>query len=713
MILKQVESKEASYLGNIVENRVGIDRSNIDFITTLLTSNLYSKPLESFLRETVANAADSHVEAGTKEKILMLIQDSQENLQSKIISIRDYGTGVSPERFDLIYRNIGSSTKRTSNDYIGMFGIGRMSCLALCDVATINSYYNGTKYSYLMYKNGTGINIDKLSEETGNFKNGLEVSVTLEKFDNWDFHKALECLVLFDDLYIQYTGIESQLRQFIDEFNNRKVKRYKTFSTCDICSRYKNYGSVGNVLYSIDETSPMLYSSVITTLPMGEVNITPNREALQFTELTKKTVSKAKQEVLKELQEVLEKKVQEDLSVSSLLDIMYRERVVIDDTFYISLRDLPAFDLKNYSIEGIPLTRPFLDSLRIFGNYTIPRDMLLYVSDRRTYTGISFKSLFWDYLGHIYEKGEQKFREVTKDYYTTNSDIQILLNYEATEHLKVLFIDALKIEAAIPSSTKEKYAEFFIKQLGIKKFCNNDVPAQYVEEFKKNKKASRTTPSKNAEIRVYTSRKYSFMPLSNIFKSHRLYVYTAHTQKDLIIRDLSDCFSSVKYYNKKDGREYPILKFITVSKQDLPLLEGRKNCIRLEEFVTKRQKVLSKFFTAEKIRKEFPEIARPYFSKTYFNEPFYTKYGRYKSYVSSLPIINAIRKKYEENNWYIQEDLREFTLSEKEKELLRKKTYIMDHKDYYIRKILCKTLGINKKLGITLPEPLLKEQYYD
>ena len=712
MILKQVESKEASYLGNIVENKVGIDRSNIDFITTLLTSNLYSKPLESFLRETVANAADSHVEAGTDEKILMLIQDSQENLQSKIISIRDYGTGVSPERFDLIYRNIGSSTKRTSNDYIGMFGIGRMSCLALCDVATINSYYNGTKYSYLMYKNGTGINIDKLSEETGNFKNGLEVSVTLEEFESWEFRKALESLVLFDDLYIQYTGIRTQLHQYIDEFNNRKVKRYKTFSTCDICSRYTNYGSVGNVLYSIDETSPMLYSPVITTLPMGEVNITPNREALQFTELTKKTVSKAKQEVIKELQEVLEKKVKEDLSIPSLLDIMYRERVAIDDTFAISLRDLPALDLKNYSIEGIPLTRPFLDSLRIFGNYTIPRDMLLHVSDRRTYTGISFKSLFWDYLGHIYEKGEQKFREVTKDYYTTNSDIKILLNYEAIEHLKPLFIGAIKDQSDVSSSDKVRYVEFFIKQLGIKKFCNDDVPAQYVEEFKKNKKASRTAPSKNAEMRVYTSRKYSFMPLSNIFKSHRLYVYTAHTQKDLIIRDLSDYFSNVKYYNKKVG-ESPILRFITVSRQDLPLLEGRKNCIRLEEFVTKRQKVLSKFFTAEKIRKEFPEIGKPYYSKVYFNEPFYSKYGRYKTYINSLPIIDALRKKYEENNWYIQEDLKEFTLSEKEKELLRKKTYIMDHKDYYMRKLLCKTLGVNKRLGITLPKPLLKEQYDD
>ena len=120
MIINKEQSHEAEYIGDIQENRVSIDRNNIDFITTLLTSNLYSKPLDSFLRETISNAYDSHVEAGSNEYILLLIEDlggSQFN-----ISIRDYGTGLSPERFDQIYRFIGSSTKRESNDYIGMFG---------------------------------------------------------------------------------------------------------------------------------------------------------------------------------------------------------------------------------------------------------------------------------------------------------------------------------------------------------------------------------------------------------------------------------------------------------------------------------------------------------------------------------------------------------------------------------------------------------------
>lgn len=121
MIINERQN-EAQMVGDIQVNRVGIDSSNIDFIATLLTSSLYSKPFASFLRETVSNAYDSHIEAGTKEPIILLIEPVKNNSDKIKVSIRDFGTGISPDRFENIYRNIGSSTKRESNDFIGMFG---------------------------------------------------------------------------------------------------------------------------------------------------------------------------------------------------------------------------------------------------------------------------------------------------------------------------------------------------------------------------------------------------------------------------------------------------------------------------------------------------------------------------------------------------------------------------------------------------------------
>ena len=114
MIINRDES-EVAVLGEVQKYKVGIDERNINHIVTILSSNLYSHPMQSFLRETVSNAIDSHLEAGVDEPIIITITDQD-------LSIRDFGTGISPERFQNIYTNIGSSTKRQSNNYIGSFG---------------------------------------------------------------------------------------------------------------------------------------------------------------------------------------------------------------------------------------------------------------------------------------------------------------------------------------------------------------------------------------------------------------------------------------------------------------------------------------------------------------------------------------------------------------------------------------------------------------
>ena len=114
MIINQSES-EVQVLGDVQKYKVSIDEKNINHIITILSSNLYSNPMQSFLRETVSNALDSQTEAGVFEPVIITLTDQN-------LSIRDFGTGISPERFENIYINIGSSTKRESNDYIGSFG---------------------------------------------------------------------------------------------------------------------------------------------------------------------------------------------------------------------------------------------------------------------------------------------------------------------------------------------------------------------------------------------------------------------------------------------------------------------------------------------------------------------------------------------------------------------------------------------------------------
>ena len=294
MIYTQIES-DVAITGDYKSNDVGIDAKNMNFITTILTSNLYSHPIQSFFREIVSNAWDSHVEAGNADTpiIIRMRKDNSLGTDDISITIRDFGVGLSPERFDTIYRNIGSSTKRESNEYIGMLGLGRFVPLAITDTVSIKSFYNGQCYSYLMYKDGDTIKIDLLNTIETTAENGVEVSVNLSyTFENISKIKnSILLLSYFEKLYID-CKVNDTLDEFVNTFNNRKIKEYKTFKVCSSLEDRGSYFLMGNVLYKAGKLSNKYVQepNIAIKCDIGSLDITPNRENLRFTNKTNKYI---------------------------------------------------------------------------------------------------------------------------------------------------------------------------------------------------------------------------------------------------------------------------------------------------------------------------------------------------------------------------------------------------------------------------------------
>lgn len=293
MIINRNES-DVAVLGDVKKYKVGIDEKNISHIITILSSNLYSHPMTSFLRETVSNAVDSHIEAGVDEPIIITITD-------KDISIRDYGTGISPERFEEIYTNIGSSTKRESNDFIGSFGIGRFSALSINSLVNVTSFYNGKASYYVMNKDIDQLHVDLIFDKDTDEKNGVEVKVAYSKKptgDDW------RCLSFIRNVYIEDTRTDYDYIRRTQAFNKRKIHTFKTFKILEAPGLAESYATesykevlVGNIPYRVDfnvltEKMPKLYDwektfcDVYPIIGIGELDVTPNREGLLYSDRT-------------------------------------------------------------------------------------------------------------------------------------------------------------------------------------------------------------------------------------------------------------------------------------------------------------------------------------------------------------------------------------------------------------------------------------------
>jgi hypothetical protein len=290
-----------------------VKQENLPWIFGILRNSLYSdKPL-AILREYSANALDAHAEAGAPNRPFVV---SMPTALSPVLSIRDFGKGLSEDDVYNVFASYGESTKRNTNQQIGGFGIGSKSAFAYVNNFTIVSYFGGKKSIYEAFIDATNIGkVAKVIEEDTNEESGLEIIVNVKVEDIPAFVEAAQNLFKhFDTIPIIKNNAE--LSRFLDEYVAAPpVFRGKTWTLAKRCHKSRNSEAccvIGNIRYPIQLSKlqsrdvkawigNLKGAELVLRMPIGSAKISASRESLEYDEATIKLLEEKVREARREM----------------------------------------------------------------------------------------------------------------------------------------------------------------------------------------------------------------------------------------------------------------------------------------------------------------------------------------------------------------------------------------------------------------------------
>ena len=505
-----------------------------------------------------------------------------------------------------------------------------------------------------MYKDGAGINIDELGSWDTDESNGLEVqvSLTVSRDRLSELKYGFISLVYFNCIYLD--DAQNLLDGFASKFNDRQVGHYKTFSIYDYSELYAYcYHSyvemsdmsilVGNCLYPF--TKKQLANAVgipdkwriAVKFDIGELDVTPNREAILYNQKTDEAIKKRFTEVLEEIKsEVM--RATNNLNFTSLLEyykVMKNQSYVLNlgtnDNFSVPITInhdlLSKWDyLKGSKVNNkeIPSTQVFRLLHRALGNHINENSIKFYFNydSKKYYSKVpSFASLTYEKLcttHKVVATREPVWRAMLKDYTkdrmfkgrrdTRQSIFLVISKDKALQYFKWEVLPDL-IRADRPFNGAN--LRFILDNINLESIFTeineSSIPAEYKTNWEAERKAERqsnstsSTPTKARTCVIYTCQEGSTYDyntgmskiildsdrytLQELDRSSRTIVYTANVSGDSL-----DCLKGLYalYHTLFSVSDIPL--FIAVAPTNIPTIAALSNAISIDEFLsTERQ----------------------------------------------------------------------------------------------------------------------------
>jgi hypothetical protein len=279
--------------GNLEDRQeCAFDSTGVEHIMAIL-ANIYGDSRLAVMREYSANALDSHRSAGATRPIEVTLPTRLE----PVLTVRDFGLGMSLADVENIYANYGASTKRGENDSIGGFGIGSKAAFTLTSQFTLEAVKGGEKtiaiFSLEDRKPGYSVVFSGGADEP----DGVTVMIPANHEDSWTL-TAEKCFAGWEPGTVLVNGEQpkSLLTSASRLADGAWMLSDRKYGHPQVLMGGLVYSLDGNIVYKLTSqhgTNREMTAapSLVFELPIGAVDIRPDREGLRDTARTLKALS--------------------------------------------------------------------------------------------------------------------------------------------------------------------------------------------------------------------------------------------------------------------------------------------------------------------------------------------------------------------------------------------------------------------------------------
>ena len=279
------KNPDLQFASTIKGQKIGMsfDENSLVHIMSILT-DLYSDPELAVIREYSTNAYDAHVEAGISQPIEVTLPLPL----SPFFKIKDYGVGLSGSDIENIYSKYGASTKRETNDQVGMLGLGCKSALTYATQFTMVGIKDGQRVTVAISRDEDGAGSMTIVEATETTeRNGVEIVIPVKRENSFE-QKAREFFKYWQPGTVLINGQEPERLDGLKISDTMYVVKRDNYDAYSDRAAPPDKIVMGNVAYPANigtQLSPIY--SLVCFVEIGAVNFTPDRESLQDTSKTR------------------------------------------------------------------------------------------------------------------------------------------------------------------------------------------------------------------------------------------------------------------------------------------------------------------------------------------------------------------------------------------------------------------------------------------